>query len=69
MKSTLRSDNEIDVEDNGDALDGRFGRVRIYEQHGGGRQKCSIFLTADQLEDHAQTCLALAANIKRRQRP
>lgn len=46
----------------------RWGRVRIRESQGiSGVQKCSIFLTPDQLEEHARACLALATEIKRRQ--
>jgi len=47
---------------------GPWGRIRIRESQGiSGINKCSIFLTPDQLEEHARVCLALAAEIRRRQ--
>jgi hypothetical protein len=60
MKSTYpNTEDEIEVLD---LKDVPWGRVRIREHHA----KCSIFLTPDQLEEHARECLALAASIRER---
>lgn len=66
LKSALEPCDSIEVVDEGDrVLRGlRFGRVRIREGLGLIVQKASIYLTADQLEDHARACLALATKIR-----
>jgi len=65
MKSAVpNNDDEIEVLTE---KSGPWGRIRIRERQGGGLhsvQKCSIFLTPDQLEEHARECLALAAKIR-----
>ena len=64
MKSTIEADNEIEAVA-APEMNGQLGRVRIRERHGNNElEKCSIFLTPDQLEEHAQICLALAARIR-----
>ena len=65
MKSTApNTDDVIEV------LDGNmlpFGRIRIRERQGNDYKKCSIYLTPDQLEEHARECLTLATSIRKRQ--
>lgn len=55
---------------------GCVGRIRIRERQGIGVPgfgkdppfvKCNIWLTADQLEEHARECIAIAAKIRSRQ--
>ena len=60
------TDDEIEVVDE---THGRHGRIRIRERQGPGFadvRKASIFLTANQLEDHARKCLKLAALLRSR---
>lgn len=66
MKSTVPNTNdEIEVIAE---KSGPWGRIRIRESQGiSGLAKCSIFLTPDQLEEHARECLALATKIKNSQ--
>jgi len=65
VKSTANPENEIEVV--ADKTNDQLGRVRIRERHGVGEiEKCSIFLTPDQLEEHARDCLAIAARIRSR---
>lgn len=66
MKAAVpNTDDEIDVIDE---KHGHYGRIRIRENQGISRvNKCSIFLTPDQLEEHAKECLALASKIRTRQ--
>jgi len=65
VKSTTNPDNEIEVL--ADETNDQLGRIRIRERHGVSEiEKCSIFLTPDQLEEHARDCLALAACIRSR---
>ena len=67
MKSTLQPQNEIEAYAEDAA--GPFARIRIREPRGGTVEKCSIFLTPDQLDEHARTCTALAEALRSRQRP
>lgn len=66
MKSAVpNSNDEIEVlEDPSNP----WGRVRIRESQGqiGIQKKCSIFLTADQLHEHARECLVVADRLVKR---
>jgi len=63
VKSTVPNTNdEIEVIPEKGAP---WARIRIRESQGiSGVGKCSIFLTPDQLEEHARECLTLAAKIR-----
>ena len=61
MKSDVDKNDEIEVLDEG-AL---YGRIRIRElQSGCNATKASIYLTAEQLVQHAQECLKLAERLR-----
>jgi hypothetical protein len=68
MKSAVpNTDDEIEVIAE---KSGPWGRIRIREKQGASfadHVKCSIFLTPDQLEEHARECLVLAAKIRNSQ--
>ena len=72
MRSAVPNNNPVDeIEVLAESLtSGPCGRVRIRELQGSGLsdvKKCSIFLTADQLEEHARECLAVAVKIRKHQ--
>jgi hypothetical protein len=63
MKGIINPKDEIDVLDENNGL---YGRIRVREHSRDGGRKASIFLTPDQLEEHAAACIALAENMKDR---
>ncbi len=65
MKSNVRNtDDEIEVLEVPGCT---YARIRIRENQGmAGRVKCSVFLEAEQLEEHARDCLAMANWVRSR---
>jgi len=67
MKSAVPNNNDDDEIEVLAEKSGLWGRIRIRERQGAGPhdvKKCSIFLTPDQLEEHARVCVELAAKIR-----
>jgi len=67
MKSAVPNNNDDDEIEVLAEKSGLWGRIRIRERQGAGLhdvKKCSIFLTPDQLEEHARVCVELAAKIR-----